>query len=39
MKMKEAAGDFAPRLHELHTVLDKTVCDAYNKQATRDSEG
>jgi hypothetical protein len=29
MKTKEAAGDFAPRLAELHDSLDKAVCDAY----------
>jgi hypothetical protein len=29
MKTKDAAADFAPRLDELHTALDKAVCDAY----------
>lgn len=29
MKVKEAAGDFAPRLDELHTALDQAVRDAY----------
>jgi type II restriction/modification system DNA methylase subunit YeeA len=29
MKIKEAAGNFAPRLAELHDTLDKAVCDAY----------
>ncbi|MCB9452674.1 MAG: hypothetical protein H6672_14645 [Anaerolineaceae bacterium] len=29
MKVKAAAGDFAPRLDELHTALDQAVCAAY----------
>lgn len=29
MKIKPAAGDFAPRLAELHDALDAAVCDAY----------
>ena len=29
MKIKPEAGDFAPRLMELHDALDKAVCDAY----------
>ena len=30
MKVKTpAAGDFAPRLDELHRALDEAVCDAY----------
>ena len=29
MKIKAAAGDFAPRLDELHRTLDAAVCDAY----------
>jgi hypothetical protein len=29
MRVKAAAGDFAPRLDELHNDLDKAVCDAY----------
>lgn len=29
MKIKPEAGDFAPRLAELHDALDKAVCDAY----------
>ncbi|MBZ0289907.1 MAG: hypothetical protein K8I30_19950 [Anaerolineae bacterium] len=30
MKTKDAAGDFAPHLDELHNALDKAVCDAYD---------
>lgn len=29
MKIKPVAGDFAPRLAELHDALDKAVCSAY----------
>ncbi len=29
IKVKPAAGDFAPRLDELHRALDEAVCDAY----------
>ncbi len=29
IKIKRAAGDFAPRLDELHQALDHAVCDAY----------
>lgn len=29
MRIKAVAGDFAPRLDELHKALDKAVCDAY----------
>ncbi|MCY4540726.1 MAG: N-6 DNA methylase [Chloroflexi bacterium] len=29
IKTKPAAGDFAPRLDELHRALDEAVCDAY----------
>ena len=29
IKIKPAAGDFAPRLDELHRELDEAVCDAY----------
>ncbi|MEO1165290.1 MAG: hypothetical protein AAFV98_16005 [Chloroflexota bacterium] len=29
MKIKPVAGDFAPRLAELHDALDQAVCDAY----------
>ena len=29
IKTKRAAADFAPRLDELHRVLDEAVCDAY----------
>jgi len=29
MKIKASAGDFAPRLDELHRELDEAVCDAY----------
>ena len=29
MKIKASAGDFAPRLDELHQTLDQAVCDAY----------
>ena len=29
IKVKPAAGDFAPRLDELHRELDEAVCDAY----------
>ena len=29
IKIKAAAGDFAPRLDTLHNTLDKAVCDAY----------
>jgi hypothetical protein len=29
IKTKQAAGDFAPRLHELHRALDAAVCAAY----------
>jgi hypothetical protein len=28
-KVEIDAGDFAPRLDELHTALDRAVCDAY----------
>jgi hypothetical protein len=33
MKVKAAAGDFAPRLHELHQALDAAVCAAYGWDA------
>ena len=29
MKVKTSAGEFAPRLDELHRALDEAVCDAY----------
>ena len=29
MRVKPDAGDFAPRLDELHRALDEAVCDAY----------
>lgn len=34
MKIKPVAGDFAPRLAELHDALDKAVCSAYGWDAS-----
>jgi len=34
IKIKASAGDFAPRLDELHQALDAAVCSAYGWDAS-----